>query len=121
MSVTPPDAAAPPLEIAPAELAARLTAAVDAPVLLDVRQPEEHAYVRLEDSRLVPLPELAARLGELRSALAPETEIIAYCHHGVRSRHAALFLRAHGFPRARTLTGGIDAWTGEIDPTLPRY
>jgi rhodanese-related sulfurtransferase len=113
-----PGAAETPLEIAPEELAALLAAAgADAPLLLDVRQPEEHAFVRLSPSRLVPLAELAERIHEL----APDTPLVAYCHHGVRSRHAALFLRAHGFPRAQSLAGGIDAWTRRVDPALPRY
>jgi rhodanese-related sulfurtransferase len=110
-----------PLEIAPADLAARLAAGEGAPLLLDVRQPEEHAYVALASSRLVPLPELAARLDELAQAYGRDAEIVAYCHHGVRSLHAAQFLRAQGFPRARSLAGGIDAWTRTVDPTLPRY
>ena len=118
--MTGPGAEEMPLEIAPEDLAARLDAA-DAPALLDVRQPEEHAYVRLESSRLVPLPELGARLDEIAATFAPGAEIVAYCHHGVRSRHAALFLRAHGFPRARSLAGGIDAWSRRVDPALRRY
>ena len=105
-----------PLDIAPEELARRI-AAGDVSLLVDVRQPEEHAYVRIEPSTLLPLPELAARLGEL----SKDAEIVAYCHHGVRSRHAAVFLRGQGFTRARTLTGGIEAWTNRVDPTLPRY
>jgi len=110
-----------PLEITPEDLAARLAQGAGAPVLLDVRQPEEHAYVRLEPSRLVPLPELAARLDELARTLGEDAEIVAYCHHGIRSMHAAQFLRAHGFARARSLAGGIDAWTHAVDPSLPRY
>ena len=110
-----------PLEITPAELAARLAASGGAPALLDVRQPEEHAYVHLESSLLVPLPELAARLDELTEAFGQDAEIVTYCHHGVRSLHAAQFLRAQGFTRARSLAGGIDAWTRTVDPSLPRY
>lgn len=117
--MTPPDDT--PLEITPADLAARLARGGGAPVLLDVRQPEEHAYVKLEPSRLVPLPELAARLDELARTLGRDAEIVAYCHHGIRSLHAAQFLRAQGFARAQSLAGGIDAWTHEIDPALPRY
>ena len=47
--------------------------------------------------------------------------ILAYCHHGIRSLHAVRWLRAHGFPRAQSLAGGIDAWTDRVDPALPRY
>ena len=117
--MTPPSDT--PLEITPEDLAARLAAGDGAPVLLDVRQPEEHAYVRLASDRLVPLSELEARLAELAKDPGTDTEIVAYCHHGVRSLHAARFLRAHGFARARSLAGGIDAWTHAIDPSLPRY
>jgi rhodanese-related sulfurtransferase len=117
--VTPPSDT--PIEITPEDLAARLTAGAGAPVLLDVRQPEEHAYVRLESSHLVPLPELVTRLDELARTFGRDADIIAYCHHGVRSLHAAHFLRAQGFARARSLAGGIDAWTRSIDPSLPRY
>jgi len=115
-----PGAGQVPLTIEPEELAARL-AGPGAPLLLDVRQAEEHAFVRLAASRLVPLPELAARTEELLAALEPGAPLVAYCHHGVRSLQAALYLRAHGFPQAQSLAGGIDAWTRRVDPALPRY
>ena len=105
-----------PLEIAPEDLAARL-AGPGAPFLLDVREPVEHAHVRIEGSTLVPLASLPARLGELPK----DAEVVAYCHHGVRSLHAAQWLRMHGFPQAQSLAGGIDAWSARVDPTLPRY
>ena len=73
--------------------------------------------MRLENSLLIPLPELAARLAEL----APDAPLVAYCHHGVRSRHAALFLRAHGFTQAQSLAGGIDAFARRVDPALRLY
>jgi rhodanese-related sulfurtransferase len=104
------------LEISPADLKARL-AGPDAPLLLDVREPDEHAFVRLANSTLMPMNEIPARVGELDQA-AP---IVAYCHHGVRSRHAAQWLRAHGFTQAQSLAGGIDAWSALVDPSLPRY
>jgi rhodanese-related sulfurtransferase len=105
-----------PLELSPEDLAARLQGP-GAPFLLDVRQPDEHAYVRIEGSRLIPLNEIPARLGELDAA-AP---LVAYGHHGVRSLHAARWLRAHGFPNAQSLAGGIEAWSERVDPSLPRY
>ena len=105
-----------PLELSPEDLAARLKGP-GAPFLLDVRERDEHAYVHIEGSRLIPLNEIPARLAEL----SPETELVAYCHHGVRSLHAARWLRAHGFPRAQSLAGGIEAWSERVDPSLPRY
>ena len=105
-----------PLELSPEDLAARL-AGPGAPFLLDVREPDEHAYAHLPGSRLIPLNEIPARLAELD----PAAPLVAYCHHGVRSLHAARWLRAQGFAQAQSLSGGIDAWSARVDPTLPRY
>ena len=103
-------------ELAPAALARRL-AHGDRPLLLDVREPYEHAIARLPDMRLVPLATLPQALG----SLARDEEIVVVCHHGVRSRAAADFLRREGFRRVRNLTGGIDRWSREVDPAVPRY
>jgi sulfur-carrier protein adenylyltransferase/sulfurtransferase len=84
--------------------------------LLDVREPFEYEIVNLK-GQLIPLGELPARLDELDT----EQEIVVYCHHGNRSRYAAEFLQAQGFRSVKNLTGGIDAWVSEIDPTMPRY
>lgn len=100
------------------ELARRIRAG-DGPRLLDVRQPEEHALARLPESRLVPLGELSARLAELNEWR--DEEIVVYCHHGVRSLHAAQLLAADGFGRLLNLEGGIDAWSLRVDPEVPRY
>jgi adenylyltransferase/sulfurtransferase len=86
-------------------------------VLLDVREPREHAFVKLPGSRLIPLRQLATRLDELEG----ETDLVAYCHHGSRSLVAAKLLRQAGFSGARSLAGGIAAWSREIDPSLPCY
>ena len=87
------------------------------PVLLDVREPWEHRIARLEGAVLVPLGQLAERVGELPS----RAEIVAYCHHGARSLAAVRFLRAAGFATATSLAGGIDAWAREVDPEMPKY
>ena len=105
-------------EIAPRELAARL-AAGEPTYLVDVRQEWEHAIAALPESRLVPLDQLAARHGEL----APPSGalVVTYCHHGVRSLDAAMFLARSGYTDVVSLAGGIDAWSREIDPSLTRY
>jgi rhodanese-related sulfurtransferase len=91
----------------------------EAVFLVDVRQPEEFAHCRLKESLLIPLPELHARFDEVRP---PEgTLVVVYCHHGVRSMTAAAMLRQAGISAATSLTGGIDAWSRRIDPTVPRY
>ncbi|HWE22413.1 MAG TPA: rhodanese-like domain-containing protein [Myxococcales bacterium] len=89
------------------------------PLLVDVRQPWEHELSRLPDSLLVPLPELSGRVGEIRPA--PGQQVVCYCHHGIRSLHAADFLARAGLHDVVSLAGGIDAWSLQIDPSVPRY
>jgi len=88
-----------------------------APQIVDVREPWEWGLAHLEGARRIPLRELTRRLDELD----PTTEIVTLCHHGQRSARAAAMLREAGFKRVRNLQGGIDAWSREVDPTLPRY
>ena len=102
----------------PSELAARLRSA-NPPRLLDVRQPDEHAFVSLPDSTLIPLGELSARADEIEEW--KEEEVVVYCHHGIRSANAIAQLRAIGFTNLHNLSGGIDRWSTEVDPRLPRY
>lgn len=106
------------MSISPLELAPWLQEP-NAPVLLDVREQVEHDFCSLPGSRLVPLGELAERVDEL--ADWREREIVVYCHHGVRSAHAIGLLRQFGFGRLVNLTGGIDRWSLEVDPGVPRY
>ncbi len=87
------------------------------PFLLDVRSMEETLICNLDNSVLIPLPELEKRLGELDK----NADIIVYCHAGVRSHHAAQVMRRNGFARVRNLTGGITAWALDVDRSMPRY
>ncbi len=89
----------------------------DAPLLLDVRTPQERRICHLEGSRLIPVRELAERIAEVDR----EREVVVYCHRGGRGARAVEVLARHGFERVRNLTGGIDAWAAEIDPSMPRY
>jgi sulfur-carrier protein adenylyltransferase/sulfurtransferase len=109
-------ASADDLEVRPGELE-RLLRDGAAVTLLDVREPHEFEIVQLPGSRLLPLRELPARLGELDS----RTELVALCHHGTRSLQAVEILRSAGFSRVRSLAGGIDGWALEIDPHMTRY
>ena len=84
--------------------------------LLDVRQPEEYETARIEGAVLIPLAELPGRLAELPRNLP----LVVMCHHGMRSAHAVHHLRESGFD-ARNLSGGIDAWSREIDQKLTIY
>jgi len=85
--------------------------------IIDVRQDHEFAICRIEGARLIPLHELPERLQELPS----EGHIVVQCHHGPRSTQATHFLRQSGFEKAWNLAGGIDRWSLEIDPSVPRY
>ena len=105
-----------PLEIGPDELAARSRAGT-APDLLDVREPWEHDIANIPGARLVPMEQLESALG----TLDPDRELVVYCHHGIRSRAAAERLRAGGIRRARSLAGGIERWSRDVDPATPRY
>jgi rhodanese-related sulfurtransferase len=93
--------------ISVAELQERLSQQQQ-PLLLDVRQPEEHADFHLEGSILIPLGELADRLGELEHA--QNSEIVVYCRSGNRSGQACMLLEAAGFTNPVNLTGGMLAW-----------
>jgi adenylyltransferase/sulfurtransferase len=104
--------------IRPEELAVKLNGG-ESIYLLDVRQPEEYAYCHLADSLLIPLPELTARLDEVSP---PEGAlVVVYCHHGIRSLSGAAIIQQAGHERVASLSGGIDAWSMRIDPSIPRY
>jgi adenylyltransferase/sulfurtransferase len=92
------------------------------PLLLDVREAPEASFVSLPDSVLIPLGQLPDRLDEVAElAGGRDGSIVVYCHHGVRSARALETLEKAGFTRARHLTGGIDAWSVQVDPELARY
>jgi rhodanese-related sulfurtransferase len=84
---------------------------------LDVREPAEHAAARIEGAVFIPMREIPERLGELDTT----GEVIVFCHHGSRSGMVVNFLRSKGFEKAVNLAGGIDAWSVEVDPGVPRY
>jgi rhodanese-related sulfurtransferase len=87
------------------------------PVLLDVREPWEYDRARIPGSQLVPMRELPARVSEIDD----DKEVVAICHHGGRSLQVAMFLEKQGFRSVHNLTGGIDAWSRTVDPSVPTY
>ena len=102
--------------ITPKELKDRLDKG-DKLVLLDVREPWENQLAKLDNSILIPLGTLPNSLSQLdRNA-----EIIAYCHHGMRSGDATGFLLQQGFSNVKNLIGGIDAWSVQVDGSVSRY
>jgi len=107
-----------PFEITAGELKRKLDAGNPVHVL-DVREPDEIALCPFPGAEEIPMMPLF--VGVRRTGAGQDDEIVVLCHTGARSLEAALFLRRQGFSRARSLRGGIDAWAGTVDPTMPRY
>jgi monothiol glutaredoxin len=84
--------------------------------LVDVRSPEERDVARLDGSRLLD----QAYHDELL-AMDRQTPLVLHCHHGVRSQAAAQYFQEQGFTNLANVAGGIDAWSVDVDPSVPRY
>lgn len=88
-------------------------------LLLDCREQHEYDHVHIEGSVLIPMQEIPNRVAEL--ADHRDAPIVVHCHHGGRSMQVTQWLREQGFPNTQNMAGGIDQWSVEIDPSLPRY
>src|SRR5436309_579473 len=88
--------------------------------LIDVREPEEFALSRIEGAILIPMQSIPAELPKLES-MADEGKLLLLCHHGVRSLQVAAWLQNQGIENCSSVAGGIDQWSREIDPAIPRY
>jgi rhodanese-related sulfurtransferase len=88
-------------------------------LLLDVREPAEYAAAKIAGSVLIPMREIPARLGELEPH--KQGRVVVHCHHGGRSQRVTNYLAQQGFTQAQNLSGGIDAWSQLVDPSVPRY
>ena len=86
-------------------------------LLLDVRELEELDICGLDGAVHIPMGEIPARLDELD----PESRIVCFCHHGLRSASVAGFLESREFAGVYNLTGGLERWATEVDPEMPRY
>ena len=86
-------------------------------ILLDVRNYDEYSFCKINNSVLIPLPEISSRFNELNK----NKEIIVYCHSGRRSASAVNFLESVGFNDIKNLKGGINSWSEEIDSSVPVY
>ena len=91
------------------------------PLLLDVREPWEFALAAIAvdglETRLMPMNSVPVRLGELD----PAQPVVCICHHGARSAQVVAFLEREGFEAVYNLGGGVDAWSVQVDPAVPRY
>jgi len=103
-------------EITPRDLAERVRRG-DTMDLIDVREPYEWRIARIDGARLIPLGQFERAVAEI----ARDRDVVLYCHHGSRSRTAAESLVERGFRRVWNLTGGIDRWSADVDPTVATY
>ena len=104
------------IEITPGETK-DLLARDDKVLFVDVREPWEYDTAHIEGSVLIPLREIPGNLQRIENA----EKVVIFCHHGMRSLDAAAWLRSQGVEDAKSMAGGIDRWSTEIDPTSPRY
>ncbi|HEY4949560.1 MAG TPA: rhodanese-like domain-containing protein [Candidatus Acidoferrales bacterium] len=104
------------IEITPREVK-ELLARDDKVLFVDVREPWEYQTTHIEGSVLIPLGQIPANLARLENA----EQLVLFCHHGMRSLDAAAWLRSQGVEGAQSMTGGIERWSTDIDPSVPRY
>lgn len=108
-----------PLEITPSEVKRRLEAG-ERLSLIDVREPFEYAQARIDGSRLAPMRTIPESLPSLEEE-SEQSTLIVLCHHGMRSLNVVDWLRRQGVEACMSMQGGIDRWSCEIDPAVPRY
>ncbi|MBL8220058.1 MAG: rhodanese [Bryobacterales bacterium] len=108
-----------PYEITPKEVQAMVESGTRV-VLVDVREPHEHAICSIEGAHLVPMNTVPARVQTIEAA-ADEARVVVFCHHGMRSLSVVNWLRQQGVENCQSMSGGIDLWSLEIDRGVPRY
>jgi rhodanese-related sulfurtransferase len=86
--------------------------------LIDVREPWEVATAHIEGALTMPMGDVPARAHQ---ELDPDERIVVFCHAGVRSMNVTVWLRGQGFEQVQSMRGGIEAWSAEVDPLVPRY
>jgi len=106
-----------PIEIDPQEVKTRLDAG-EKLYLLDVREPFEHQQAHIAGAHLLPMRNLPGAIDALRAIPEP---MVVICHHGVRSLQVVEWLQIQGMKNCTSMAGGIDRWSLEIDPMVPRY
>lgn len=108
-----------PLEITPAEVKRHLDAG-DPVALVDVREPFEVQRASIAGSAVIPMNSIPAAIQSLETQ-AGEATLIVFCHHGIRSLSVVSWLRQQGIEACQSMSGGIEQWSREIDPSVPRY
>lgn len=107
-----------PFEITPAEAKQKLDSGEA--VLVDVREAAEYQVAKIDGAELVPMNTVPQRLQHLEG-LAGEKLLVIHCHHGMRSLSVVNWLRQQGVEQCVSMAGGIELWSVQVDPTVPRY
>src|SRR5262245_58512117 len=107
------------LEVSPQEVKQRLDSG-EPLQLIDVREPLEFAQANIQDATLIPMRQIPGELHDLETR-AEQATLIVFCHHGVRSLNVVHWLREQGLEACQSMSGGIDAWSLTIDPSVARY
>ena len=105
------------MEKTPQEVKDLIDNSKNKPFILDVREQWEYDICHIKDSVLIPMGKIASNERDLKI----DDTIVVVCHHGIRSRMVAKYLIAKGFVNVINLTGGIDAWSNNVDPSMPKY
>ena len=107
------------LEISPREVKSRRDAG-EKLYLIDCREPGEHAIASIAGAELIPMNSTPQNLPHIED-IADEQPVVVFCHHGMRSLMVVNWLREKGVTACTSMSGGIDRWSIEIDPAVPRY
>lgn len=115
----------PEYEVTPAFVQRSLDAGDGSVVLIDCREPDEFALAKIEGATLIPMGQTRQRINDIEDlvddAASDNPLVVVHCHHGVRSLKVAAALREMGVTGARSMLGGIDLWSKQIDPDVPLY
>jgi rhodanese-related sulfurtransferase len=103
------------------ELSERLSSDDSSIQLVDVREPQEVAIANIQGFINLPLSQFAEWNDQIHSRFNPEAETLVLCHHGIRSAQMCQWLADQGFINVRNITGGIDAYSTFVDPSIPQY
>jgi len=104
-------------QMTPTQLRDHLETASTTPLLIDVREPWEFDICALDNSILIPMGQIPAKI----DTLDPEQEIVVICHHGIRSAHVCRYLEHQGYDKTINLAGGVDAWARDVDINMSVY
>ena len=105
-------------EVTPREVAVRRGSG-EGMLLLDVREPAEVRAAAIADSVRIPMGEIKSRMADLEEYA--DDPVVVLCHHGGRSMQVTAFLKQQGFEEVRSMAGGIDLWSRDVDQSIPRY